>query len=531
MIASPMTRLLQKDVKFEWTNKCQQSFDRLKALLTESPVLVQPKLGKEFVIYSDASLNGLGCVLMQEGKVIAYASRQLKPNEKNYPIHDLELAAMVFSLKIWRHYLFDLNLRQRKWLELLKDYDLVIDYHPGKANVVADILSRKALFSLRAMNTRLSLSNDAHKNDDELKAKRVHCETISDSKFHIEPDDCLLFRGRICVLKNSELVQKILHEAHNGIMSVHSGSNKIYNDLIKMYWWPGTEHDIFEFVSRCLICQQVKAEHQVPLGLLQPVTIVEWKWKRVTMDFVSGLPLSLKKKDSIWVIVNRLTKSAHFNLVHTGFPWIDWLRIQGFTSRFWNKLQEALGTQLHFSTAFHPQTDGQSEHVIQILEDMLWYCILEFEGNWEKYLPLIEFAYNNSYQSSIKMAPYEALYGHKCRNPLYWIELSKKKIHRVVLIRETEEKVKAIRDSLKAAFGQKKYSFKLVIRYSLNVSPWKKVFWFGRRGKLSPRFIGPYKVIERIEPVAYRLTLPLELDKIHNVLHVGSFTYYLPDRS
>ena len=180
MIASPMTKLLQKDVKFEWTEECQQSFEKLKKCLTEAPVLVQPESGKEFVVYSDASLNGLGCVLMQEGKVIAYASRQLKPHERNYPTHDLELAAIVFALKIWRHYLYgekcrvftdhkslkyvmtqkDLNLRQRRWLELLKDYELVIDYHPGKANIVADALSRKSLFALRALNTRLTLTED-----------------------------------------------------------------------------------------------------------------------------------------------------------------------------------------------------------------------------------------------------------------------------------------------------------------------------------------------------------------------------------
>ncbi|KAA3474141.1 Integrase, catalytic core [Gossypium australe] len=164
-------QLLQKNVRFEWSEKCQQSFDQLKALLIEAPVLVQPESGKEFVIYSDESLNGLGCILMQEGKVIAYASRQLKPHEKNYSTHDLELAAIVFALKIWHNHLYgekchiftdhkslkyimtqkDLNLRQRRWLELLKD--LVFDYHPGKANVVADTLHRKSLFALRAMNT------------------------------------------------------------------------------------------------------------------------------------------------------------------------------------------------------------------------------------------------------------------------------------------------------------------------------------------------------------------------------------------
>ncbi|KAA3473224.1 Retrovirus-related Pol polyprotein from transposon 297 family [Gossypium australe] len=194
--------------------------------------------------------------------------------------------------------------------------------------------------------------------------------------------------------------------------------------------WSGMKRDISEFVSRCLVCQQVKAEHQV----LQPVMILEWKWDRVTLDFVLELPLSLKKKDVIWFVVDRLTKSAHFIPIRIDFS-LDRLaelyiseivRLHGvpvsfisdrdprFTSKFWKKLQEALSTRLHFSTAFHSQTDGQSERVIQVLEDMLRCCVLEFEGNLEKYLSLVEFAYNNIFQSSIKMAPYEALYGCKC---------------------------------------------------------------------------------------------------------------------
>ena len=176
------------------------SFEKLKALLTKAQVLVQPQPRKEFVIYSNASLNGLGCVLMQEGKVIAYASRQLKLHEKNYPMHDLELAAIVFALKIWRHYLYgekcriftdhkslkylmsqkDLNLRQRRWLELIKDYELVIDYHPGKANVVADALSRKSLFALRAMGTMLTLSDDGSMLV-ELRARPLFLQQIWDS--------------------------------------------------------------------------------------------------------------------------------------------------------------------------------------------------------------------------------------------------------------------------------------------------------------------------------------------------------------
>ncbi|KAG8503507.1 hypothetical protein CXB51_001514 [Gossypium anomalum] len=503
-----------------------ESFEKLKARLTEAPILVQPEQGKEFVIYSDASLTGLGCVLMQEGKVVAYTSRQLKPHEKNYPTHDLELAAI------------------RRWLELLKD-DLMIDYHPRKANVVADALSRKFLFTLRAMNTGLALSDDgsilaemrakplflqlicdAQKNDSELRAKRTQCESGYDSDFRVGPDDCLMFRDRICVPKNDKLIQKILHEAHNGCLSVHP----------------------------------VKAEHQVPSGLLQLVMVPEWKWDKITMDFVTGLPLTLKKKDAVWVVVDRLTKSAHSIPVRTDYS-LDKLaelyiaeivRLHGvpmsiisdrdlrFTSRFWKKLQEALGTKLNFSTAFHPQTDGQSEKVIQVLEDMLRCCVLEFGGSWEKYLSLIEFAYNNSYQSSIQMAPYEALYGRKCRTPLYWTELSEKQIHGVDLVKETEEKVKVIRDCLKAASDrQKSYAdlkrkeieFQVGDKVFLKASPWKKILRFSRKGKLSPRFIGPYEITERIGPVAYRLALPVELERIHNVFHVSMLRRYRSDPS
>ncbi|KAA3457187.1 DNA/RNA polymerases superfamily protein [Gossypium australe] len=375
---------------------------------------------------------------IREGKVVAYASRQLKPHEKNYPMHDLELTAIVFALKIWRHYLFgekchvysdrkslkylmtqkDLNLRQCRWLELLKDYDLVIDYHPGKANVVADALSRKSLCTLRAMNLNMAIINDgviiaelkarplfvqwileAQEIDDDLKEKRGHCGPNSDSDFQIDAEGCLRFKNRIYVPKNPELIRAICDEAHSTKLSIHQCSTKMYNDLKQYYWWHGMKRDISDYVSECLVCQQVQAEHQVPSGLLQPVMIPEWKWDRVTIDFILGLPLTPNKKDSIWVIVDRLTKSAHFIPVLTDYP-LDKLaelyvsqivqlhgvptsivsdRDPRFTLRFWKTLQDALGTKLHFSTTFHPQLDGQFERVIQILEDMLRCCVLEFE--------------------------------------------------------------------------------------------------------------------------------------------------------
>ena len=417
MIAATMTRLLQKNVKYEWSEKCQGSFEKLKAFLTEAPVLTQPTCGKEYVIYSDASLNGLGCVLMQEGKVVAYVSRQLKPHEKNYPAHDLELAAIVFALKNWRHYFYgekcfiytdhkspkylpsqrELNLRQRRWMELIKDYDCVIDYYPGKANVVVDALSRKKVQMLRALNAHLSLSNDgtvvveliartnllnrvleAQKKDDKISAIMKQIGNGKETEFEIKEDRSLYYKDKVCVPNDCELEKAILDEAHNGSFAIHPSSTKMYRDLKMSFWWSGMKRDVTEFVTKCLVCQRVKVEHQVPSGLMQPIRIPEWEWNRTTMDFVVGLILTRRNHDSVWVVMDRLTKSTHFLPVRTDYS-LDKLaelyikeivRLHGiplsiisdreprFTSRFWGNLQEALGTRLNFSTAFHPQTDG-----------------------------------------------------------------------------------------------------------------------------------------------------------------------------
>ena len=219
-----------------------------------------------------------------------------------------------------------------------------------------------------------------------------------------------------------------------------------------------------EYVSKCLMCQQVKAKHQVPTGLLNPLPIPQWKWDNITMDFVSGFPLTQQKHGSVWVIVDNLTKLAQFIPVKMDYSMDrlaelyveEIIRLHGvpsyivsdrdprFTSRFWNELQSTLGTKLKFNTAFHPQTDGQSKRLIQVLEDMLRGCVMEFLGSWDRYIPLMEFAYNNSFQSSIGMAPYEALYDRKCRTPVCWMELNEHKVIGPDIVKDTEEKVKII---------------------------------------------------------------------------------------
>ncbi|XP_050238193.1 uncharacterized protein LOC126687680 [Mercurialis annua] len=615
-ISAPMTKLTQKGVKFEWTDKCEASFEKLKEILTTAPVLALPSGIEGFTVYCDASRIGLGCVLMQHGKVIAYASRQLKKHEVNYPTHDLELAAVVFALKIWRHYLYgatceiftdhkslkyifdqrELNLRQRRWLELLKDYDCSIQYHPGKANVVADALSRKSSGSLAHISEvgRRPMVREWHSlltsgyrfqvsqkgcllaqlqvqpvlidrikasqaEDPQLKRILDEIHLNGNSEF-VLADGILRYGPRLCVPDSDGLRDQILEEAHKSAYSVHPGSTKMYHDLKGTYWWSGMKKDVAEFVSKCLTCQQVKLEHQRPFGYLQPLPIPEWKWERIAMDFVVGLPRTRQGYDSIWVIVDRLTKSAHFLPIKVSYQasklaqlYIDRIvslhgvpvsivsdRGSVFTSRFWKAMQESLGTRLDFSTAFHPQTDGQSERTIQTLEDMLRMCVLDFQGSWDTHLPLIEFSYNNSYHASIEMAPYEALYGRKCRSPICWEEVGERKLSGAEIIQITSEKVPLIKRRLETAFSRHKsyadlkrkdFEFQVGDFVFLRVSPMKGVVRFGVKGKLAPRFVGPYEIIERVGAVAYCLALPPDMSLVHPVFHISMLRKCVSDPS
>ncbi|GJV64583.1 putative reverse transcriptase domain-containing protein [Tanacetum coccineum] len=268
-----------------------------------------------------------------------------------------------------------------------------------------------------------------------------------------------------------------MDEAHTSRYSIHPGADKMYYDLRDLYWWPGMKRDIAEYVSRCLMCSKIKAEHQKPSGLLQQPEIPEWKWEKITMDLVTKLPNSSSGYDAIWVIVDRLTKSAHFLPIRKdykteklariyineivarhGVPVLIILDSDGrFVSHLWQALQEALGTRLDMSTAYHPQTDGQSERTIQTLEDMLRACVMDFGGSWDTHLPLI---------------------------PVIWTKVGESRLIGPEIMQETTEKVIQIKERLKTAKSrQKSYAnkrrkpleFKVGDRVLLKVSPWKGV--------------------------------------------------------
>nr|GFB46868.1 putative reverse transcriptase domain-containing protein [Tanacetum cinerariifolium] len=360
-------------------------------------------------------------------------------------------------------------------------------------------------------------------------------EKVRMEKLKPHADGTLCLNGRSWLPCYSDLRTVIMHESHKSKYSIHPGSDKMYQDMKKLYWWPNMKDDIATYVSKCLTCAKVKAEHQKPSGLLVQHKIPEWKKDNITMDFVTKLPKSSQGYDTIWVIVDRLTKSAIFTPIRKTDPMDKLAKIYLKEVVTRHGIHVSIisdrDPRLDMSTAYHPETDGQSERTIQTLVDMLRACAIDFGKDWVNHLPLVEFSYNNSYHATIKAAPFEALYGRKCHSPDCWTEVGEAQILGPELIQETTKKIVQIKQRMQAARDrQKSYAdlkrkpmeFQVGDKVMLKVSPWKGVVRFGKREKLNPRNVGPFKVLERVGDVAYKLDLPEELSRVHNTFHVSN---------
>ncbi|GKC23024.1 putative reverse transcriptase domain-containing protein [Tanacetum coccineum] len=537
-------KLLRKSRLLMYLTSMKRTFQTLKNKLCSAPILALPQGAENFIVYCDASHKGL----------VVFCSERFEGTTC------MELVYVFTDQKSLQHILDqkELNMRQSRWLELLSDYDCEIRYHPGKANVVPDALSRKERIKpLRVRALVMTIDLDLPKQILNAQTEAQKPENLMNEdvggmirkdipKEKLEPraDRTLCLNGRSWLPCYGDLRTVIMHDSHKSKYSIHQGSEKMYQDMKKLYWWPNMKADIATYVSKCLTCARVKAEHQRPSGLLVQPEIPQWKWDNINMDFVTKLSKSSQGHDTIWVIVDRLTKSVIFTIMreidsteklarmyikevvtrHGILVLIIYDRDPKFASHFWRSLQKALGTSLDMSTAYHPQTDGQSERTIQTLEDMLRACVIDFGNGWVRHLPLVEFSYNNSYHASIKAAPFEALYGQKCRSPVCWAEVGQVQLTGPEMVQETTEKVIQIKQRMQAARDrQKSYAdlkrkpmeFQVRDRVMLKVSPWKGVVRFGKRGKLNPRYVGPFKVLEKVGSVAYKLEQTVPLEGLH----------------
>ncbi|KAL4318375.1 hypothetical protein GQ457_18G009610 [Hibiscus cannabinus] len=464
----------------------------IKDRLTKAPVLALPNFDKMFEIECDASGVGIGVVLSQEKRHVAYFSEKLSGATLNYPVYDKEMYALIPALETWQHYLLPkefvihtdhealkhitgqhkLNKRHAKWVEFLEYFPYVIRYKKGKENVVADALSCRYVL-LNYLDSHLivlSYIRDLYATDPDFGERFSSCEKGADAKFY-QHDGYLFKEGRICIPQGS-MREVLIREAHEGGLMGHFGVTKTLHVLKEHLFWPKMRRDVERHCERCVTCKKAKSKVQ-PHGMYLPLPIPDSPWIDISMDFVLGLPRTRNGRDSIFVVVDRFSKMAHFISCHKTDDAVN------VANLFFRDIVRIHGTKLMFSTTCHPQT----EVVNRVLSTLLRFIIKKNIKTWEDCLPHVEFAYNHAIHSATKMSPFEVVYGFNPITPLDLLPLPQEHV--------ISKDGKARADYVKRLHQQERFPAQ-------------------RSSKLLPRGDGPFQVVAKVNENAYKLDLPGE---------------------
>lgn len=555
-VAAPLTDCIKGD-KFQWTEAAQKSFDQMKKCLTEAPVLALPNFDQVFEVSCDASHTGIGAVLSQESHPIAFFSEKLNNAKIRYSTYDKEFYAIVRALHHWSHYLLNkefiiysdhealkhLNSQQKisrrhaTWSEFLQSYPFLIKHKAGVQNIVADALSRRhtLLSTLQTKVVGFEMIKELYPDDPDFQKIWNTTEVQSFKEYYRH--EGFLFKEKTLCIPQCSLREAIIWESHDGGLAGHFGRDKTVALVKETFYWPRMERDINRHIQRCRICHLAKSKRQ-NTGLYMPLPVPESPWEDVTMDFILGLPRTQRQKDSIMVVVDRFSKMAHFipcqktnDAVQVADLYFkEIVRLHGipktitsdrdvkFLSHFWRTLWKKMGTKLQFSSASHPQTDGQTEAVNRLLGNLLRSFIGKNLKQWDLILAQVEFAYNNSTNQATGKCPFEVVYGTRPLSPLDLAPSTDKqqfssdaesrakeikKLHEQVReqIRKQNSKYKTQCDK-----HRKQQIFKVGDLVWIHLR--KERFPNQPNAKLSPRADGPFKIVQKINDNAYKVELP-----------------------
>jgi len=589
--AVPLQNLLKKNHTFKWTTECTEAFETLKRVMTKTPVLTIPSPEKEFEVITDASSKAIGAVLQQERRPIAYFSKTLTAAEQKYATHEQETLAIVEALKQWRVYLQgrhfivwtdhyslkylktqpQLSNRQARWLEFLEELDFELKYIKGKQNVVADALSRKE-HSVNQIST-ITLKDDFYIEVKDNYEKDKYIQRILEdlqltttshvkTKFCLE-DGLLYLRGnnedlRLCIPRVPQLLSKVIYELHDTPLAGHLGINKVYDKAIQNFYWPRMFRSIYRYIRSCPSCQKSKPSQQAKAGLLQPLDVPQGPWQWITMDFAVKLPKTPQGNEQVMVIVDRFTKKVHFIplsgnatakdvadkffkriVCQYGIPEVITSdRDSKFTSKFWKHLQEKLGSKLAMSTAYHPQTDGETERVIKDLKIRLRIFSNYQQTNWEENLECLEFVHNSTKHKATGHSPNYLNCGRETQIPSILLIQKKQMTCQPSVDKFIQDRKLALQD----AKDSMSYAQEIMAQYAnqsrrdIEYNIGDKVLLDSENFKLANQIqrpnlslleknLGPYTIEAKIDKLNYQLKLPKTM-KIHPIFHVTLLKKY-----